>query len=186
MSSQRIITIAVMLLSLLVTSGCSSYFEEAYDELYEVGEKIASEINVIASGVDRFTGDRSENIDNPLKDLRLLEDSERIPVVEGEAVISFLDIGQGDSTLIQTTETTILIDTGRQNSKRTMEQLKARGIETIDTLILSHVHADHIGNSDKIIDTYKPTEVWWNGDLATSKTFERLVDTIYEKKRYRG
>lgn len=80
------------------------------------------------------------------------------------ASFTFFDVGQGDSTLIQAEDgTTILIDTGRQDDDRILTYLKEANIKKIDLLLLTHPHADHIGNADKVIATYKPKEIWMDG-----------------------
>ncbi|MDX8045290.1 ComEC/Rec2 family competence protein [Gracilibacillus sp. S3-1-1] len=100
--------------------------------------------------------------------------------LSSEAIVSFLDVGQGDSTLLQTDDTTILIDTGRHDSNLTMEHLADLGVEKLDLLILTHPHADHIGNADKVVETYHPEEVWIDGNETTSRTFERLIDALID------
>lgn len=101
-------------------------------------------------------------------------------ITEGEAVVSFLDVGQGDSTLIQSDETTILIDTGRHDGDVIFDHLEEKGVTNIDLLIFTHPHADHIGNGDEIVLQYEPEEVWIDGNEATSQVFERLVDALIE------
>jgi|Deesub1362A_J573_1020465.scaffolds.fasta_scaffold00317_41 competence protein ComEC len=61
--------------------------------------------------------------------------------------IHFIDIGDGDSTLIITPSgENILIDTGSPLSvNRLIKYLRSLGIERIDHLILTHPHYDHIG-----------------------------------------
>ncbi len=109
--------------------------------------------------------------------------SEEVSVQQpsGEAEFIFFDVGQGDSSLIfGPNGETILIDTGRHDDERISGLLEQEDIETIDLLVLTHPHADHIGNADKVIKTYKPKEIWMSGDVHTSKTFERVIDAALE------
>ena len=47
------------------------------------------------------------------------------------------------------------------------------------TLIaITHPHADHIGQLDKIIDAFDVDEVWMNGQSAESDVFLRALDAI--------
>lgn len=97
----------------------------------------------------------------------------------GDAQFIFFDVGQGDSSLVLGPEgETILIDTGRHDDDRIMHLLQEEGIETIDLLVLTHPHADHIGNADDVINHYEPKEIWMSGDMHTSKTFERVLDAV--------
>ncbi len=74
----------------------------------------------------------------------------------------------------------MLIDTGRHDSDAIFNHLEEHGVETIDLLILTHPHSDHIGNADLIVQQYEPAEVWMDGNEATSQTFERLIDALLE------
>ncbi|MFK3936947.1 ComEC/Rec2 family competence protein [Alkalihalobacillus sp. NPDC078783] len=99
---------------------------------------------------------------------------------DGEASVTIFDVGQGDSALVQSDDTTILIDTGRHDSDVIFDHLEAEEIKHIDLLILTHPHADHIGNADEIVRLYNPQTVWIDGNETTSQVFERVVDSLLE------
>ncbi len=93
------------------------------------------------------------------------------------ASFTFFDVGQGNSTLIEADDgTTILIDTGRSDDNRILTYLEEKNIKKIDLLLLTHPHADHIGNADKIIQTYQPKEIWMDGLTFNSSIYERVID----------
>ena len=70
--------------------------------------------------------------------------------------ISMLNIGHGDSLLIQTPEQTILIDTADASEHaKLVRELKKFSVTKIDKLIITHPHVDHIGGARMLI---KPTE----------------------------
>lgn len=100
---------------------------------------------------------------------------------KGQLTISMLDIGQGDAVLIQTGTKNILIDTGddkyyedgkkgKENTQLLTELQKLK-IDHIDTLVMTHAHADHIGKADKVIAQYGVKELVYNGIPSTSKYF---------------
>ncbi len=67
--------------------------------------------------------------------------------------ITFIDVGQGDATLIQYpfNAYTILIDTGKGSAKYQLEKsLKKHGVNRIDTLIITHDDEDHYGNLESL------------------------------------
>lgn len=69
--------------------------------------------------------------------------------------ITFIDVGQGDSSLIITGDQTILIDAGPNYAEdNVVEFIKSRGITTIDLLIGTHPHEDHIGGIDAVIENF--------------------------------
>ncbi|MGL4589355.1 MAG: DNA internalization-related competence protein ComEC/Rec2 [Mycoplasmatales bacterium] len=79
------------------------------------------------------------------------------------SVISFVDIGQGDLTIIQSVfpKYTIVIDTGSQKEQTELASvLKAKAIREIDALIITHMHEDHNGNTEFIIRNYKVKKVY--------------------------
>ena len=93
--------------------------------------------------------------------------------------IYFIDVGQGDSTLIHINNKNILVDTGGrityQNkefnnriktssivSTTTIPLLKSLGIKKIDYLILTHGDKDHIGESINLINNYKIKNIIFN------------------------
>ncbi|WP_017727516.1 ComEC/Rec2 family competence protein [Halalkalibacterium ligniniphilum] len=95
----------------------------------------------------------------------------------------FFDVGQGNSTLIVgPNKEVILIDTGRYDNYLIFKLLKQEEVEKIDLLILTHPHADHIGNAESIIQSYAPQEIWMNGDKHTSHVFERVMNAVHESK----
>lgn len=63
--------------------------------------------------------------------------------------VAMLDVGQGDATLIKTPDTTLLIDAG-PSTQSLMSALKEQGVRTIDTVIFTHDHADHVDGADAL------------------------------------
>jgi len=92
--------------------------------------------------------------------------------------ISVLDVGQGDATLIQTSEQNILIDTSDVDERLKLErELYRLGAYRIDKLILTHPHADHIGNAAYLIKSgvIKVKSVYDNGVISGSKLYLNYV-----------
>ncbi len=83
--------------------------------------------------------------------------------------ITFLDVGQGDCTVIETTRgMTFVIDTGR--SGRELESyLRLKGKDRIDALILTHADNDHSGGLLRILKRFRVNEIWDNGLLLYPK-----------------
>ncbi|MBQ8515017.1 MAG: MBL fold metallo-hydrolase [Ruminococcus sp.] len=71
----------------------------------------------------------------------------------GMTAVHFLDVGQGDSTLICGTEKTVLIDGGeRDQGDVVLADLKEFGVKTIDCIIATHPHSDHIGGLVDVLE----------------------------------
>jgi len=100
------------------------------------------------------------------------------PAPTGNMIVHYIDVGQGDATLLQGPDFTILIDAGRHTQNDVVSYLKSVGINELDLIVGTHPHADHIGQIDKVIKEISVKEVWMSGDPHTSQTFERVLDAI--------
>ncbi len=103
-------------------------------------------------------------------------------VPEGTLTAHFFDVGQGDCTALLGPDFTIVIDAGRHDRKDVVPHLRSAGVESIDLLIGTHPHADHIGQFAQVLEAFPVKEVWVSGDTHTSKTFERALDAILESE----
>ena len=92
-------------------------------------------------------------------------------LLDNNTYIYFLDVGQGDSSLIVTKnyKDIVLVDTGGvYNNYYSIENiitfLKSIGISRIDKLILTHGDYDHMGYSNYLITNFKVKNVIFNND----------------------
>lgn len=101
---------------------------------------------------------------------------------DGQLTIRMLDIGQGDSTLIKAGGEIVLIDTGDVEMRdRLVELLKKEGVETIDKLIISHPHADHLGGAYAALKSFKVKSVYDNGQAAATNTYRTYMKLIKQQ-----
>ena len=111
------------------------------------------------------------------------------PAPAATLAVHVLDVGQGSALLLQHPEVTVLVDTGRYDRDDVVPALRARGVTALDLLVVTHPHADHIGQFDAVMDAFPVAEVWWNGSSATSATYGRAVaaleasSVVYEEPR---
>ena len=61
--------------------------------------------------------------------------------------VTFLDIGQGDATLIQDRRTSVLVDTGPPDGG-IVARLRHAGVRRLDLMVVTHAQADHDGGAD--------------------------------------
>jgi competence protein ComEC len=76
------------------------------------------------------------------------------PKPAGKLRVDFLDVGQGDSTLITSPAgKTVLIDGGlHEAGPGVVTFLAGRGIDTLDLLLLTHRHADHLSGLQAVVE----------------------------------
>lgn len=89
-----------------------------------------------------------------------------------------LDVGQGDAALITTPEgRTILIDAG-PGATKVAELLRKEGIDTLDLVIASHNHADHIGGMAAVFSAVVVRAYVENGLPHTTATYRRTLAAV--------
>ena len=91
--------------------------------------------------------------------------------------IHFIDVGQGDAILIDKGDTDILVD-GGPTSASVLTYLQGQGVGDIDLLVATHPHADHIGGLTAVLGQYQVSEIWVNGDTATSQTYQNFAGAV--------
>lgn len=99
--------------------------------------------------------------------------------------IHFIDVGQGDSILIQTpTGAAILVDAGdsRAGKNVVVPYLEDQGIESLDLVVMTHPHFDHIGGLIPVLERYPVKEILGDGQIHTSRTYEDLLRLILAKE----
>lgn len=94
--------------------------------------------------------------------------------------VYYLDVGQAEATLLMGPDFTILIDAGDRGKNDVIEYLQKLNIETLDLFILTHPHADHIGQAAQTLETFRVEEVWMSGFEHYTMLYEEVLDAILE------
>lgn len=102
----------------------------------------------------------------------------------GRFLLQIIDCGQGDSILAKSPEGgTVLIDAGDTGTKdKILPQLKKQGVTTIDLLVATHPHADHIGSMQAILENYKVNKVLLTDATHTTNTYLKILETVKSLK----
>ena len=97
--------------------------------------------------------------------------------VESGFTIHFIDVGQGDATLITTEDgERLLVDGGRSKS-RIIDRLNALGVTDLDAILATHADADHLAGLVAVLEEdYQIERIYWNGQTSDTKTFESFMD----------
>lgn len=96
--------------------------------------------------------------------------------------VHFIDVGQGDATLIKADGHAMLIDSG-ENDKGTAVQLylKKQGVDQLDYLVLTHTDSDHIGGADVIISKFDIGQIFLSDFKKDNKTYRDLRNSMKYK-----
>jgi len=101
--------------------------------------------------------------------------------------VHYIDVGQGDSTLITTADgDAMLIDTGPSYAEDALlSYLYAWDIKTIDYLILTHPHEDHMGSAEAVLDRFDVEHLIMPDMKAASSDYLNLItDTDYSDTQF--
>lgn len=96
----------------------------------------------------------------------------------GTLTIHYIDVGQGDSEFIQLPNgKTMLIDAGPTDSGSVVvAYLRSLGVSTIDYLVATHPHEDHIGGMSAVIGAFHIGEIWAPNASNNTRAFEKFLD----------
>ena len=128
------------------------------------GESSGGEQSLSANSADKSEADQNGNSST----------------TEGSAQVKvhFIDVGQGDCTLVMSHGEAMLIDSGeRDDSDRVIKYLKEQGITKLSCIIVTHPHTDHMGEMPDILKAFKTDK------FIMPKVPDNMVPTImrYEK-----
>ena len=111
------------------------------------------------------------------------------PQIVTEESVLMIDVGQGDSSLIQFNGKTILMDTGGKVSKYSSNSIsnntlipffKSKGIRKINYLILTHGDYDHMGEAINLVNNFKIEKVIFN--CGPYNDLEKELIKVLDKK----
>lgn len=106
-----------------------------------------------------------------------------MPSASGKLIVHFIDVGQGDSELLQLPNgQNILIDAGiPEEGPTVVSYIKSLGVKKIDYIIATHSHADHIGGMELVIKSFPIGKIYMTRGSTTTETFKDLLLTIKAK-----
>lgn len=100
--------------------------------------------------------------------------------------VHFIDVGQGDSTLIRIKNKNILIDTGGNVNFNISENVlipyfRSLGVKKINYLILTHGDYDHMGEAINLVENFKVEKVIFN--CGPYNDLENELIEVLDKKK---
>ena len=95
--------------------------------------------------------------------------------------VTFVDVGKGDCTLIQSGSEVVLIDTGYQNTADdVLARLKKDGVNHLDAMIITHYDRDHIGGIRTIGEDVDVGTVYLPGYEGGDKNYRSCIKAVKE------
>ena len=99
----------------------------------------------------------------------------------GEVSVHYIDVGQGDSTLIiLPNNQTVLIDCGARGHD-VIAYLQSISVQDIQLLITTHPDTDHIGGCDEIIKEFAVQTILTNGQRKNTRTYKDFIAAAQQR-----
>ena len=117
---------------------------------------------------------------SPREDLEI-EVAPGVTSTYGLMRVHFIDVGQADSAFIELGNgQTMLIDAGRSGSD-VVDYIRNLQYETIDYVVASHPHDDHIGGMATVLNSFNIGKMYIPKQAHTISAFTNMLDVIENK-----
>ncbi len=95
-------------------------------------------------------------------------------------VVSFLDVGQGDATLVQHGGASILFDAGPPGGQ-VLARLRRAGVRRLDVLVVTHAQTDHEGEAAAVLRRHRVGLLVDGGDGATTPAHRAVLSAARQR-----
>lgn len=103
-------------------------------------------------------------------------------VLSNTMQVHYIDVGQGDCILVQDGIYNILIDTGSsKQSQSVLDFLHLHEVDSLDMVILTHPHEDHIGSFDEIVEEFDVDTVLKSPVVADTSIYRNLEEILLKE-----
>lgn len=97
-------------------------------------------------------------------------------------IVNYIDVGQGDSELIECNGQFMLVDAGEKDKGTVVvNYLKTRGVEKLDYVIATHPHSDHIGGMSEVLNNFPVSNIIMPKVNNTTATYTNMLKVIQQK-----
>jgi competence protein ComEC len=103
-----------------------------------------------------------------------------VPAPPSSLSVHFIDVGQGDSILIDLGDKEILIDAG-EYYPGVVNYIRPFVDGKLEIVIATHPHYDHIGGLIDVLQKFDVMDMWINGDQSDSQTYRDLLSLAESK-----
>ena len=109
-----------------------------------------------------------------------VEEPPELELPSDSLLLYMLDVGQGDAVLLIVPGGRAVLYDGGAGDDGARAHLERLGVDSLELMVASHPHRDHIGGLASVIRSTPPTFVLDNEVVHTSATYERYLDAVVE------
>ncbi len=153
--------IIIFVFTVIITSACT-------DKTSTLNENNSySPVKTATTSYTKTSSDLSQGTNNPDNALK----------------VHFIDVGQGDSELIQYKGKNMLIDAGNTDEGPTVvSYLKSQNVSGLDIVLATHSHEDHIGGLNDVLLVFPVGEFIDSGYSSNTPAFQNIMNIVKNKQ----
>lgn len=143
-------------------------------------EKLESTEQTTSSATEAVTTTTSATTTTPAS--TTTEPDVEITEFSDEMKVHFIDVDQGDSTFIELPNgEAMLIDAGETDqADKVVTYIYTQGYDTIDYVVATHAHSDHIGGLPVVLDSFNIGNFYMTSAVATTSIYENMLNAVDE------
>lgn len=104
---------------------------------------------------------------------------EKYEIPDGNAEFHFIDVGQGDASLIMVGGKSVLIDTGDKSADDALfEYLNSHNVTELEYFIVTHPDSDHYASAVKVMDNYTVKNLIMTEHEKTTAQYEEFIEAV--------
>ena len=104
-----------------------------------------------------------------------------VPSPPGQLTVTFLDVGQGDATLIQHPDGSAVLFDGGPPEGRVARLLRRAGVRRLSALVMTHASRDHHGGLAEVVDRFPVDLLLDGGDETRDRDFRSVARAAQDR-----
>lgn len=101
------------------------------------------------------------------------------PAENSPLKVHFIDVGQGDSILLQSGGKNLLVDAGQtQAGDEVVWYLSTHGVGYLDTVVATHPHEDHVGGLVGVLSRFPVGSYLDSGEFSSLSSYEQVRERL--------
>lgn len=174
MKSSKVIGVIICLSLVVIAAGCADSADDSSEKTFQETQATEQPAPTTTEQPNSLSVEQTTSTTN--------EPDKEIPEARENLTVHFLDVGQGDSILVEYENKAMLIDAGESDQGEVVsDYLHNQEISTLDYVVATHPHSDHIGGMNNILNNFQVKHFVDSGYPHTSKTYEDMLTTIDKK-----